>query len=406
MARSPGIVRPFAGLRPAPGRAADIAAPPYDVVTEGEARTLVRAKPWSFLRVSRPEVDFPPGIDPHADDCYAKAAANLKAMQERGLLIRDHAPCYYAYRVSAAGHVQTGIAAAGSLADYATNRIRRHELTRPDKETDRVRQILAVEAHTGPVFAAHPSSPALDAVLARATAGTPAADAHVGAVRHQLWVVSEPAEIAAVTAAFEDMEAIYIADGHHRSAAAARVAAERPECDRFLLVSFPVPEVRILDYNRVVRDLGGLGEAEFLSRLGAAFEIAPSAGPVRPERRAIFGLYLGGRWRRLTLRAPLDPAALPQEQLDVALLTRHILEPILGIGDPRTDPRIDFVGGARGLESLEHKVDGEGFAAAFSLHPTSMEDLIAVADAGAIMPPKSTWFEPKLADGMISLPLE
>ncbi len=401
------IVRPFAGLRPAKGRAADVAAPPYDVVSEAEARGLVAGRPWSFLHVSRPEVDFPDGIDSHAPECYVKAAENLRAMERDGVLIRDVKPCYYVYRMILADHVQTGVVAGGSIAEYARNRIRRHELTRPDKETDRVRQIDAVDAQTGPVLVAHPRDSVLDEIVERATGGAPAADVSLGDVRHQMWVVSADADIDAITGAFGKMDAIYIADGHHRSAAAARVAEARGDAlsSHFLIVSFPIDEVKILDYNRVVRDLGGLSAANFVSKLGQEFDVVPMGAPVRPDRRGTFGLYLGGRWYRLVLKARPGEDASPLDRLDVRLLTAHVLDPLLGIGDPRTDPRIDFVGGIRGLEALQAMVDGGEWQAAFSLFPTGMDDLMAVADAGLVMPPKSTWFEPKLADGLISYPL-
>jgi uncharacterized protein (DUF1015 family) len=406
MSLSP-LLRPFAGLRPAPGRAAEVAAPPYDVVSSAEARALAVGKPWSFLHVSKPEIDLPEGTDPYAAGVYAKAAENMRRLVEEGVLVRDAAPAYYAYRIELGGHVQSGIAGAGSVAAYTENRIRRHELTRSDKENDRVRQIEAVGAHTGPVLATHRPDAAVAGVIGAVAADRPSAVAETpeGAV-HSLWVISGTAEIAALDAAFDGMDAIYIADGHHRSAAAAQIARDRPSADRFLVVTFPEDEVRILDYNRVVKDLDGLAPDAFLDKLSDRFEVAAADAPVRPERSGEFGMYFAGQWRRLVLKRMPGRDAPAVSRLDVSLLTHEILEPVLAIGDIRTDPRIDFVGGGRGLDGLQARVDGGEWAVAFSLFPTSMSDVTAVADAGAIMPPKSTWFDPKLADGMVSLVID
>lgn len=400
------LLQPFAALRPLPETAAEVAARPYDVVSFAEAKAGVAGKPWSFLHVSRAEVDLPEGTDPHAPQVYARAAAALAAMTGSGVLIRESHPCYYAYRMTAGDHVQTGIAAAGSVAAYLENRIRRHEHTRPDKELDRTRQIEAVDAQTGPVLTVHTPDAELGRLLAAATAGEPIADAMTDdGTRHQIWRIDAAADIAAIGQRFAAMPAIWIADGHHRSAAAARVANARPESDaRFLLVSFPTDEVRILDYNRVVRDLAGLSAESFLAAVAEEFVVETTPGAFRPERPGVFGMRLGGQWYRLTLREPAGAAASPVERLDVSLLSDRLLAPILGIRDPRTDPRIDFVGGGRGLAALEARV-ADGWAVAFALHPTQLSDLIAVADAGLVMPPKSTWFEPKLADGLLSLPL-
>jgi uncharacterized protein (DUF1015 family) len=404
------LIQPFTGLRPRPERAAEVIAPPYDVLDSEEARARAAGKPWSFLHISKPEIDLPPGTDPHAPAVYARAAQNLADMLTAGVLIRDPQPCYYVYQLTMGEHVQTGIAAAASIAAYDANRIRRHELTRPDKENDRVRQIEALNAQTGPVLTAYPEAPQIDAMLAEAATGSAAVDVTADdGIGHRLWVVSDAHVIARLTAAFDALPALYIADGHHRSAAASRVAqargrggaaAERSN-DRFLAVLFPAREMRILDYNRVVRDLNGLALPDFLAAVAERFEVTPAASAVRPGRRGEFGLYVGGRWYRLTLRPeriPEDPVA----RLDVSLLSDHLLAPVLGIHDLRRDARIDFVGGMRGLGELERRVDSGQVAAAFALHPTRMEDLMAVADRGEVMPPKSTWFEPKLADGMVS----
>jgi uncharacterized protein (DUF1015 family) len=406
------LMTPFTAVRPAPGRARDVAARPYDVVSLKEARDQAAGRPHSFLHVSRAEIDLAPGTDPHAAEVYAEAATALRRMRQDGVLIEDESPSFYAYRITAAGHEQTGVAGAGSIAAYRANRIRRHELTRPDKELDRVRQIEAVGAQTGPVLAAYPVDPALDAILARATAVEPVADAEtVDGARHRVWRIDDPSTCNVIEGRFNAMAAIYIADGHHRSAAAARVADARAgdtvsgDDDRFLVISFPVDQLRILDYNRIVRDLNGLTVDAFLARLDRVCAITPAREPVRPDAPQRFGLFIDGRWYALALRSAPPAGASPVDRLDVGLLQDTILAPILGIGDSRTDPRIDFIGGGRGLGALEAAVRDGGDAAAFSLFPTRFADIVAVADAGQVMPPKSTWFEPKLADGLLSLPL-
>lgn len=409
------LIRPFRGLCPAPGRASDVAAPPYDVLSSAEARQRAAAKPWSFLHISKPEIDLPPSIALDDPAVYAKAAENLQRMIAAGVLIRDARPCYYAYRLtmhtSKGTHEQTGLVAIASVSAYESNRIKKHEFTRPDKEDDRVRQIEATNAQTGPVLLAYPTTPSIDTMIAALVEGEPFADATLEepthSVRHQLWRCTDPARLDAITQAFEAMESLYIADGHHRSAAAARVAAKRRipgrelASDYFLAVIFPHRQMQILDYNRVVRDLNGLSEEAFLQRLGDKFHVSPVSDPVAPRCPGEFGLYLAKRWYRLNI----DPMLIsddPVAGLDVSLLSDHVLGPILGITDLRRDTRIDFVGGIRGLGELERRVDSGEMAAAFSLYPTRMEQLMAVADSGQVMPPKSTWFEPKLADGLVS----
>jgi len=400
------LIKPFRALRPATGRAAEILAPPYDVLSSAEARERAQGKPWSFLHVSKPEIDLDPAIDPYDRAVYAKAAQNFDRMIKTGALMRDPKPCYYVYRLTRQGRTQTGLAAIASLADYATNRIRKHELTTPVKEDDRVRQIEAVNAQTGPVMNAYPASPAIDALLAQAATDAPAVDVTADdGVRHKLWVVDDEPSIIALTRAFDALPALYIADGHHRSAAAARVAAARGpggSHNYFLTVNFPHHEMTILDYNRVLRDLNGRTPDALIAALKEAFAVTASAEPVRPAAAAEFGLVLAGRWYRLTLRPELIPASDPIGRLPITLLTRNVIEPLFGVTDPRTDKRIDFVGGGRGLGELERRVASGEMAAAFALYPTQMADLMAVADAGGIMPPKSTWFEPKLADGMVN----
>ena len=412
---NPDLVRPFAGMRPAPGRADEIAAPPYDVVNTEEARAQAEGKPLSFFHVSRAEIDLPPGTDPYSEDVYDTAARNLEKLEQTGALVRDAAPCFYVYRITAGGRTQTGIAVSASVEAYLQNRIKKHELTRPSKEDDRVRQIDAVNAITGPVLTVHRANATLAALLTAASSGEPdAVAANVDGARHELWTVSDPGAVADIAAAVNGMDAIYIADGHHRSAAGARVADARrnasPDHDGtepyngFLAVSFPDDELTILDYNRVVTDLNGMDAHGFLSALSKNYRIDPVADPVRPQTAGTFGMYLDGQWSLIT---PVDPEQIddPVESLDVQLLSRSILSPLLGIQDQRTDTRIDFVSGSRGPEEIARRVDSREMQIGFTLFPTSLADLMAVADADMIMPPKSTWFEPKLADGMISLPL-
>lgn len=407
------LIRAFSGLRPAPGRAADVAAPPYDVMNEAEAREMVTGCPWSFLHISRPEVDLPEGVDPYSPQVYTKAAENLNKMVQEGVLVRDPGACYYVYRLTMGGHRQTGLVAAASVVAYDNDRIKKHEFTRPAKEDDRVRQIEALNAQTGPVFLVYPSAPAVDQLLAGASRVAPDMDVTAAdGVRHEVWVVDDAASVERLTVEFDAMPALYVADGHHRSAAGSRVGAARKAANPahtgeesynyFLSVIFPHNQMQILDYNRVIKDLNGLDKAAFLACLAEAFEIEPSERPVKPARAAEFGMYLDRQWYRLRLDPARIPANDPVARLDVSLLADNLIEPILGISDPRRDPRIDFVGGIRGLAGLEKRVDFGEMAVAFSLYPTGMEDLMAVADAGEVMPPKSTWFEPKLADGLVS----
>jgi uncharacterized protein (DUF1015 family) len=384
-----------------------VLAPPYDVLTSAEARQRARGKPWSFLHVSKPEIDLPEGTDAYSGAVYAKAAENLERMLAERVLLRDARPHYYAYRTVWQGRRQTGLACVASIAAYENGRIRRHELTTPVKETDRVRQIEALNSQTGPVMLAYPDAPEIDTMLERATKRDP--DIAVTAdddVSHELWVIADSAPIEELTAAFDALNALYVADGHHRSAAAARVAAARGGAEGshrwFLSVLFPHHSMAILDYNRVVRDLGGRTPEAFLAAVAERFAMSPAPTAVRPTEARAFGMYLAGNWYRLKLPPELMPEDDPVGRLPVTLLARNLIEPLLGIADQRTDRRIDFVGGGRGLSELARRVDSGEMAVAFALYPTQMEDVMAVADAGGIMPPKSTWFEPKLADGMVS----
>jgi len=401
------LIRPFAALRPVPKRAGEVLAPPYDVLNSAEARQRAAGCPLSFLHISKAEIDLPEGTDPYDASVYARAADNLRSMISDGVLQRDEQPCYYVYRITMGDHVQTGLVAVASVADYDINRVRKHEFTRPAKEDDRVRQIEALNAQTGPVLLAYRSQPEIDQLIESVTSAAPEYDLEADdGIQHTLWVVTDPSVIDRLSAGFDSMDAIYIADGHHRSAAGSRVAATMkggPEAmsSYFLSVIFPHNQMKILDYNRVVKDLNGLSADELLNKVGAAFDVKQEDNAVSPSKSGEFGMYLNGHWYRLTLhadRVSQDPVA----RLDVSLLANNLLQPLLAISDPRTDPRIDFVGGIRGLGELEKRVDSGEMEVAFSMFPTSMEDLMAVADANEVMPPKSTWFEPKLADGLVS----
>ncbi len=406
------LIRPFAGLRPEKQYAEDVVAPPYDVLNTEEARARAEGRPRSFLHISKPEIDLPPGTDPYDEAVYARGAENLQRLIDEGVLRRDEKPVYYLYRLIMDGRAQVGLVAVASVAEYDRNRIRRHEFTRPDKEDDRVRQIDALNAQTGPVFLTYRQNPVVDEVVQKYLDTPPEYDLTADdGVRHTLWVIDNDADIELLTRSFDAMDQLYIADGHHRSAAASRVAAMRREANPghtgeesynyFQVVMFPDNQMKILDYNRVVRDMNGLSKEAFLDAVKKSFEVEVADGAVRPQRRGEFGMYLDGQWYRLNIRPDLIPGD-PVGKLDVSLLHDNLIEPVLGISDPRRDKRIDFVGGIRGLEELERRVDSGEMALAFSLYPTSLDDLMAVADAEKVMPPKSTWFEPKLADGLVS----
>lgn len=404
------LIRPFAALRPRPDTAQAVIAPPYDVVDTDEARALAEGHPHSFLHISRPEIDLPAGTDPHDDAVYAAGASKLRQLVEARILERESSPCFYAYRLATSEHAQTGIAFTASIAAYEAQRIHAHELTRPDKENDRVRNIEALNAQTGPVMLAYKSEPAVDRLLSAAQTARPLLEATgQHGVLHSIWRIDDTDTIDALMRSFESIGDLYIADGHHRSAAAARVAAARRSAESpddagyeyFLSVAFPDTEMRIYDYNRVVRDLNGLDGNALIAAIGRDFEIQAVDGQAKPDVAHSFGMYLEGRWYRLSPKESTnDPD--PVARLDVSQLQQRILGPILGIGDPRLDERIAFVGGVRGLDDLERRVDQGLAAVAFALYPTSIHELMAVADAKRLMPPKSTWFEPKLADGLLT----
>lgn len=407
------LIRPFAGLRPVPEYAQAVIAPPYDVLNSEEARARAQDKPHNFLHVSKPEIDLPTETNPYADEVYAKGAENLQRLTETGILKQDAQPCYYLYELMTDTHRQRGFVAVANVADYDRQRIRKHELTRPVKEMDRVRHIDTLNAQTGPVFLIYKQTPELDTLMSAILSQMPVVDVLAeDGVTHRLWVISAQEIVAEITQRFEKVEYLYIADGHHRSAAASRVAALRhaqnPQhhgqeaYNYFLSVIFPDNQLRILDYNRVVRDLNGLTATQFLTCLTERFTVLPSVQAVKPQRNGEFGMFMANQWYQLTIQPQLIPTVDPVARLDVSLLTDFLLTPILGITDLRRDERIDFVGGSRGLNELEKRVNSGEMAVAFSLYPTTVDALLAVADAGYIMPPKSTWFEPKLADGLVS----
>jgi len=400
---------PFRALRPVPAAAASIAAVPYDVVTTDEARSLADGNPLSFLRVSRAELELPPSTDPYADAVYERAARNFASLKASSMTL-ESAPTVYAYRLRMGKHEQTGLAACFSLDEYDRDLIKKHERTRRDKEDDRTRHMVAIGAQTGPVFLVYRSSPEVGTVVANATQAEPLIDfTAVDRVQHTLWAIGA-ADRDRLIRSFAIIPALYIADGHHRAASAARARDEIHKTGSgqslgdgaaftsMLGVAFPHDQVQILPYNRTVKDLGGLDDEQFLAAVGERFTIG--AGPAAPSARGDIAMYFRGRWQTLRARQKAD-AADAVGSLDVSVLQEHLLSPVLKIADIRTDKRIDFVGGARGTGALEQAIDSGRAAVAFSLFPVSVSDLISVSDAGAIMPPKSTWFEPKLRDGLL-----
>jgi len=403
-------IRAFRALRPPPEQAAFVSAVPYDVVSTVEARELAVENPLSFLHVSRPEIDLPAGTDVYSDAVYSKAAENFEKLKTEAPLFIEDTPSLYVYRLRMGEHEQTGIAACCSVDEYDANIVRKHERTRKDKEDDRTRHMLTLRAQTGPVFLTYRGRDDINDLVLRARQGEPLYDfAAADGVAHTIWRVGED-DTKLLTEAFEAVALVYIADGHHRAASASRARSElsgNPEHDGdeeynfFLTVLFPADQLRILPYNRVVKDLNGMTASQFLSKLSEKFDIEEVASP-SPRAKGEMCMYIEGRWRRLTLAPgttnPIDPIS----SLDVSVLQDRVLEPLLGINDVRTDKRIDFVGGLRGTAALEESVNSGRAAVAFSMYPVTVDKLIAIADQNEIMPPKSTWFEPKLRDGLLS----
>jgi len=402
-------IRPFRALRPRPELAAKVAAPPYDVISSEEARELAAGNELSFLHVTKPEIDLPPDVNLYDDRVYAKGVANLRRLIAEGVLVREEAPSYYVYQQRMGDHVQAGVVCAASCAEYEQGLIKRHEFTRKDKEDDRTRHVAEQNANAEPVFFTYRKRPEIDALVDEVRAGAPIVDIVTeDGIGHTVWIVPAPLT-ERVTALFAAVPALYVADGHHRTASAARVGLERRAANPhhrgdepynyFLAVLFPHDQLKIMDYNRVVRDLAGLTPNRFLQLLSNAFTVTPTDSP-RPAAPHQFGMFLDGTWYRLTAREGTFPEDDPVRSLDVSILQENVLAPLLNVRDPRTDKRIDFIGGIRGLGELERRVR-EGWAVAFALFPTSLDQLMRVADSGAVMPPKSTWFEPKLRSGLL-----
>jgi uncharacterized protein (DUF1015 family) len=397
------VIRPFRAVRPVPDAAPRVAAVPYDVVDTEEARALAAGNALSFLHVSRAEIDLPAGTDPHDDQVYRTAAERYRALKRDAPLVQETEPSVYLYHLDYEGHGQTGLAACYSLAEYDASGIRKHEHTRRDKEDDRTRHMLELRAQTGPVFLAHRPNPRIDELSRRIRAAeAPLIDfTALDGVRHAIWRVT-PDDGRAFVRAFETVEALYIADGHHRAASAARArdaVRESDEAGFFLAVAFPSDQLRILPYNRVVRDLNGMTPEHFLGEVARHF--AMTSGLPEPSRKGEVSMYLARRWYSVDLESGGAAGTSVIDRLDGNVLQQRLLAPILGIKDVRVDTRIDFVGGARGTKTLEQLVDSGRMAAAFSMYPVSIVELMEVSDGGHVMPPKSTWFEPKLRDGLL-----
>jgi len=404
-------VKPFRALRPNPETAKEVASPPYDVLNAAEAREIVKHNPNSFLRVNKAELEFENGMDPYSVDVYRRGKENLSDLESRGLMIRDPRPCFYLYRLTMGEVRQTGLVALAAVDEYDRGIIKKHEHTRPEKVSDRANHIAYLNAQVGPVFLTYRSTPQVNEIFAELTSTAPEIDFTADdGVRHEFWVIESAETLSEIQMAFEKVPNLYIADGHHRSEAASEVRRRkrtanprhngRESYNFFLTVIFPDSELKILPYNRVVRDLNGLSAEQLISRAGEWFTVEPAAAAVSPDRAGTFGIYVGGNWFRLTsIAGSFDPDD-PTGSIDAAILQSNFIDPLLGIKDPKTDRRIKFIGGIRGTAELERLVDSGEFSIAFSLYPTTISQLLKVADAGQVMPPKSTWFEPKLRSGM------
>lgn len=405
-------VKPFRGLRPRPEKAREVASPPYDVLSSDEARELAKNNPNSFLRVNKAEIDFEPGVDTYSEQVYRRGKQNLQRLIDEGIMVRDDKPCFYLYRLTWRGRSQIGLVNLSSVEEYDAGKIKKHEHTRPQKVNDRANHISYLEAQVGPVFSTFRHNDAIQTVFDKITAKEPTTDFEADdGVRHELWVVDDGPTIEEMIAAFARLDCLYIADGHHRSQSASEVCRRSREKNPnhtgreiynfFLNVLFPDEQLRILPYNRVVSDLNGLSPAEVLARAQEKFDVSPQGAPVNPENLHEFGVYTEGKWYRLSARPGSFDDRHPTKSIDAAVLGDNLIAPVLGITDPRTDDRIDFVGGIRGVGELVRLVDSGKYKMAFALYPTSIEQLLTVADAGEVMPPKSTWFEPKLRSGMV-----
>jgi len=407
------IIKPFKGVRPNQKIAAQVASPPYDVLNTEEARAMAANNEISFLHINKPEIDLPTNTDPYDETVYKKGAENLKNFLSSSTLVQDKVECFYIYRQIMGDHSQTGIVAGASVPEYQNDLIKKHELTRPVKEDDRVNHILALNAQTGPVFLTYQAKAEIDTLVEQISDRVPENDFTADdGIHHTLWVVDRLEEISQIKDSFKKLDCLYVADGHHRSAAASRVydqlKSKNPhhsgeeEYNYFLTVIFPDNQMFIMDYNRVVKDLKGLSSQEFIQKITRNFDVE-ELGPEteKPSLKNTFHMYLDQMWYKLTAKSGSFNPQDPVNRLDVAILQNNLLEPVLGISDPRKDKRIDFVGGMRGIKELEKRVNSGEMQVAFALYPTSINDLIAIADAGKTMPPKSTWFEPKLRSGLV-----
>jgi uncharacterized protein (DUF1015 family) len=408
-------IRPFRGYVPNVELAEKVASPPYDVLSSDEAREMTKDNPHSFLHVVKPEIDLPKEVDIHDEKVYLKGAENLKKLIENRNIVRSETPCFYVYRQKMGNIIQTGLVAGASVEEYNKNLIKKHEFTRKDKEDDRVKHVDTVNANTGPVFLTYPHRDDIDAVIAKITAKEPYVDfiADDG-IGHTLWIVDDSEKCEKIQKMFSDIPALYVADGHHRSAAASRVYGMRKPnnpnhtgeeaYNHFLSVIFPDNQLYVMDYNRALKDLNGLTSEELMDKVEEIFEVTEldvsNAEEAKSCKRTEFAMYLDGKWYKLNVKKGIVPENDPVKSLDVAILQDNILGPVLGIDDPRTNNRIDFIGGIRGLKELERRCALD-CKVAFGLYPTGMDQLMAIADAGEVMPPKSTWFEPKLRSGMV-----
>ncbi len=408
------VIKPFKGVRPPRHLVEQVESRPYDVLSSEEARAEAAGNPMSLYHIIKPEIDFPEGTSEYDPAVYERAAENFRRFQEQGWLVQDNKEMYYIYAQTMNGRTQYGLVVAAAVEDYMNGVIKKHELTRRDKEEDRMKHVRVNDANMEPVFFAYPDNEELDALVARYTAREPEYDfiAPVDGFGHTFWLVDDAADIETITRIFAEIPYLYIADGHHRSAAAALVGAEKArqnpnhrgdeEYNYFMAVCFPASQLTILDYNRVVKDLNGLSDEDFLLKLKEDFEVTcMGAAPYRPARLHEFSLYLGEAWYKLNLRPGRCDEESPIESLDVSVSSRLILDKLLGIKDLRSDKRIDFVGGLRGLEELQRRCDSGEMRAALALYPVSMQQIMDIADSGAIMPPKATWFEPKLRSGLV-----
>ncbi len=405
------VFRPFRAFRPVPEKAGDIAALPYDVMNSEEARREVEGKPLSFLHIGKPEVDLDPSIDLHDPRVYEKGKENLHKLIDSGNLVQDPEPCLYLYAQTMDGRTQYGLVGCASVDDYWNEVIKKHEKTRKDKEEDRCNHVRVTNSHSGPIFLTFRDVDEVNAIIDKIKDSKPEND-HVATdgIRHTTWVIRDRQTIDRIESLLEAVPNFYIADGHHRSASAGLVGRERQkanpnhkgdeEYNFFLAVLFPASHLKIMDYNRVVKDLNGNTREQFFEKISGKFAITPVKGVCKPERKGEIGMYTDGQWYLLNVSKSLLSNPDPVESLDVAILQNHLLHPVLGVDDPRTSKKIDFVGGIRGLKELERRVNSGEMAVAFAMYPTSVDELMSIADADKIMPPKSTWFEPKLRDGL------